>query len=83
MMMMMMMVVLLRLIEEFMLLANMAVAHRLQGAFPRLALLRRHPSPKLNKAEDLVRFLLGGNRIPQSLCSIAQHSTLSWNRSEH
>ena len=66
-----MMVVLLRLIEEFMLLANMAVAHRLQGAFPRLALLRRHPSPKLNKAEDLVKLLLDRNGTLQSLYSIA------------
>ena len=46
-----------------MLLANMAVAHRLQGAFPRLALLRRHPSPKLNKAEDLVNFLFSKTDI--------------------
>ena len=42
------------LIEEFMLLANMAVAHRIYGAFPKLALLRRHPSPKEKPADQLV-----------------------------
>jgi DIS3-like exonuclease 2 len=36
-----------RLIEEFMLLANMAVAKRIHAAFPTLALLRRHPPPKV------------------------------------
>jgi hypothetical protein len=36
-----------RLIEEFMLLANMAVARRIHAAFPTLALLRRHPPPKV------------------------------------
>ncbi len=36
-----------KLIEEFMLLANMAVARRIHAAFPALALLRRHPPPKV------------------------------------
>ncbi|XP_076828474.1 DIS3-like exonuclease 2 isoform X2 [Brachyhypopomus gauderio] len=35
-----------KLVEEFMLLANMAVAHRIYKARPRLALLRRHPPPQ-------------------------------------
>lgn len=35
-----------KLIEEFMLLANMAVAKRIHAAFPTLAMLRRHPPPK-------------------------------------
>lgn len=35
-----------RLIEEFMLLANMAVAHKIFNSFPTLAVLRRHPPPK-------------------------------------
>ncbi|KAJ1908881.1 hypothetical protein IWQ60_011477, partial [Tieghemiomyces parasiticus] len=34
-----------RLIEEFMLLANMSVAHRIAEAFPDQALLRCHPAP--------------------------------------
>ncbi|KAJ3301829.1 hypothetical protein HDV03_000296 [Kappamyces sp. JEL0829] len=40
-----------RLIEEFMLLANMAVAKRISSEYPDAALLRRHPPP-LNKALD-------------------------------
>lgn len=69
-----------------MLLANMAVAHRLQKAFPRLALLRRHPSPKLNKAEDLVKFLIS---ITEFLISqlfiypIEKHALLSWSGHKH
>jgi exoribonuclease R len=34
-----------RLIEEFMLLANMSVAKKLYDTFPELAVLRRHPPP--------------------------------------
>ncbi|KAJ2711224.1 Translational repressor, partial [Coemansia spiralis] len=34
-----------RLIEEFMLLANMSVAARVEASFPGSALLRRHPPP--------------------------------------
>uniref|UniRef100_A0A8C4QCK3 DIS3-like exonuclease 2 n=1 Tax=Eptatretus burgeri TaxID=7764 RepID=A0A8C4QCK3_EPTBU len=35
-----------KLVEEFMLLANMAVAHRIYKAFPHYTLLRRHPPPQ-------------------------------------
>lgn len=35
-----------KLIEEFMLLANIAVATKIQQSFPKLALLRCHPVPK-------------------------------------
>uniref|UniRef100_A0A915HL83 Ribonuclease II/R domain-containing protein n=1 Tax=Romanomermis culicivorax TaxID=13658 RepID=A0A915HL83_ROMCU len=35
-----------KLIEEFMLLANMAVAHRIYKFYPEVALLRRHSPPK-------------------------------------
>ncbi|KAI8929283.1 hypothetical protein BC831DRAFT_444578 [Entophlyctis helioformis] len=34
-----------RLIEEFMLLANIAVAEKISDSFPEIALLRRHPKP--------------------------------------
>ena len=44
-----------RLIEEFMLLANMAVAHKIWRTFRDRALLRRHPSPKEKSAQFLVR----------------------------
>eukprot|EP00112_Aurelia_sp_Birch-Aquarium-sp1_P012891 Seg2717.3 transcript_id=Seg2717.3/GoldUCD/mRNA.D3Y31 product="DIS3-like exonuclease 2" protein_id=Seg2717.3/GoldUCD/D3Y31 len=43
-----------RLVEEFMLLANMAVAHRLMRSLPDKALLRRHPSPNPKMIEDLI-----------------------------
>jgi exosome complex exonuclease DIS3/RRP44 len=33
------------LVEEFMLLANISVAKRINQAFPRAAVLRRHPAP--------------------------------------
>ena len=43
-----------KLIEEFMLLANMAVAHKLFNTFPELAVLRRHPPPKPAMMEGVV-----------------------------
>jgi len=46
-----------RLIEEFMLLANMAVAHKIYKAFPELGVLRRHPAPKAAMMEDVVEQL--------------------------
>lgn len=45
-----------RLVEEFMLLANMAVAHKIYRAFPERALLRRHPPPQTKMLNDLVEF---------------------------
>eukprot|EP00061_Rhincodon_typus_P018724 g48019.t1 len=44
------------LIEEFMLLANMAVAHIIYGLFHEQALLRRHPPPQTNMLDDLAAF---------------------------
>jgi len=46
-----------RLIEEFMLLANMTVAKRLSTDFPELAFLRSHPSPHQYAMEDLQKSL--------------------------
>ena len=43
-----------RLIEEFMLLANMTVARVTSAAFPDSAMLRRHPKPKERAAALLV-----------------------------
>ncbi|XP_077011545.1 DIS3-like exonuclease 2 isoform X2 [Tamandua tetradactyla] len=45
-----------KLVEEFMLLANMAVAHKLHHTFPERALLRRHPPPQSKMLQDLVEF---------------------------
>ncbi|BDA45360.1 DIS3-like exonuclease 2 [Coccomyxa sp. Obi] len=42
-----------QLVEEFMLLANMAVAGVIAKAFPDRALLRRHPPPHQRKMEEL------------------------------
>ncbi|XP_066477175.1 DIS3-like exonuclease 2 [Tiliqua scincoides] len=45
-----------KLVEEFMLLANMAVAHRIYRAFPAQAVLRRHPAPQTKMLNDLTEF---------------------------
>ncbi|XP_072493528.1 DIS3-like exonuclease 2 isoform X2 [Notamacropus eugenii] len=42
-----------KLVEEFMLLANMAVAHQIYRSFPERALLRRHPPPQSKLLGDL------------------------------
>ena len=39
-----------------MLLANMAVAHKISETYPELSLLRRHPPPKGKAIEHLVGF---------------------------
>ena len=43
-----------KLIEEFMLLANMAIAHHIYEAYPETALLRRHPKPHEKQLEDVI-----------------------------
>ncbi|XP_074860184.1 DIS3-like exonuclease 2 [Carettochelys insculpta] len=45
-----------KLVEEFMLLANMAVAHQVYRSFPQQALLRRHPPPQKKMLNDLMEF---------------------------
>nr|XP_010946494.1 DIS3-like exonuclease 2 [Camelus bactrianus] len=45
-----------KLVEEFMLLANMAVAHKIHRVFPERALLRRHPPPQTKMLNDLMEF---------------------------
>lgn len=46
-----------RLIEEFMLLANISVAKKIYDSFPLLAVLRCHPEPKAAVMERSVGFL--------------------------
>ena len=41
------------LVEEFMLLANIAVAHKIYSSFPQTALLRRHAAPPKTNFEEL------------------------------
>ncbi|XP_074506588.1 DIS3-like exonuclease 2 isoform X2 [Sebastes fasciatus] len=42
-----------KLVEEFMLLANIATAHHIHKRFPQLAMLRRHPPPKAKMVDEL------------------------------
>ncbi|KAG7227320.1 hypothetical protein INR49_000324 [Caranx melampygus] len=42
-----------KLVEEFMLLANIATANHIYRKFPDLALLRRHPPPKTKMVDEL------------------------------
>ncbi|KAG8198903.1 hypothetical protein JTE90_015115 [Oedothorax gibbosus] len=44
-----------KLIEEFMLLANMTVAEHIYKAFPELSMLRRHPPPQPKLLDDTVK----------------------------
>eukprot|EP01135_Chromosphaera_perkinsii_P003219 Nk52_evm26s238 gene=Nk52_evmTU26s238 len=44
-----------RMVEEFMLLANISVAKRIYEHFPQSACLRRHPSPPVSNFEPLVQ----------------------------
>ena len=41
------------MIEEFMLLANVAVAERIHSEFPEISLLRRHPQPSVANFDEL------------------------------
>lgn len=45
-----------KLVEEFMLLANMAVGHQIYRSYPELALLRRHPPPQTKMVDDMQEF---------------------------
>lgn len=45
-----------QLIEEFMLLANMAVAHKLMKADPEHAFLRAHPEPKEDMLKSMAKY---------------------------
>uniref|UniRef100_UPI0037E84806 DIS3-like exonuclease 2 isoform X2 n=1 Tax=Semicossyphus pulcher TaxID=241346 RepID=UPI0037E84806 len=42
-----------KLVEEFMLLANIATANHIYRKFPELAMLRRHPPPKAKLVDEL------------------------------
>ena len=43
------------LVEEFMLLANVSVASKIVSAYPRFAVLRRHPEPNLKNFSTLIQ----------------------------
>ena len=46
-----------KMIEEFMLLANMAVARKIYTTFPRISVLRRHPDPKMDMLDKIMEQL--------------------------
>ena len=75
-----------KLIEEYMLFANMAVAHRIYKAFPDRAMLRCHPKPDARQLEE-VRILcesLGINFSHQSSKAIQETlNTFPPNSPEH
>ncbi|XP_028338492.1 DIS3-like exonuclease 2 isoform X2 [Physeter macrocephalus] len=65
-----------KLVEEFMLLANMAVARKIYCTFPERALLRRHPPPQTKMLNDLVEFC-DQMRLPMDFSSAgALHKSL-------
>ena len=43
------------LVEEFMLLANVSVATKIVQAYPRFAVLRRHPEPNVKNFNNLIQ----------------------------
>ncbi|KAJ2620877.1 hypothetical protein GGI25_003957 [Coemansia spiralis] len=64
-----------RLIEEFMLLANMSVAARIEATFPDASLLRRHSPPLQNRLDEVCKQLeLSGVRILNGSASDIQES---------
>lgn len=68
-----------RLVEEFMLLANMAVAHQIYRSFPEQALLRRHPPPQTKLLKDLMEFCNQvGLDIDFSTAGTLHVSALGW-----
>lgn len=42
------------LVEEFMLMANMSVAQKIEQEYPQVAVLRRHPPPKQKLLREVV-----------------------------
>ena len=57
------------LVEEFMLLANISVAQKIQEAFPQTAVLRRHMPPPKTNFEKLQDILLKRRGIPLDVSS--------------
>ena len=62
------------MVEEFMLLANIAVANKLLQAYPEQALLRRHPRPSRANFDDLIQSakVKGFEIIPDDGKSLSQ-----------
>nr|CAG4647808.1 EOG090X047D [Moina brachiata] len=68
-----------RLIEEFMLLANMRVAEKIYRSFPHIAVLRSHPPPLTTKMEQLSTTLQAiGIHLDVSTSSTLQESLVRY-----
>ena len=71
-----------KLVEEFMLLANMSVAALIADAFPERALLRRHPPPnqrKLDEVSHLSSSLVRAHAPPPSASLVqCRPSQIAW-----
>ena len=71
-----------RLIEEFMLLANMRVAEKIYRAFPAIAVLRCHPPPlpvKLEQLADMLQTI--GIHLDVSSSAALQESLIRYGQS--
>jgi exosome complex exonuclease DIS3/RRP44 len=60
-----------QMVEEFMLLANCAVADKILSAFPACALLRRHPAPTPRMMEPLLKAAEAVRVCPSCACVLA------------
>ena len=65
------------LVEELMLLANMAVARKIYDAHPEVAFLRNHPPPDEKLLKDFTKFCEYNNFEVDSSSSAALQRTLS------
>ena len=55
------------MVEEFMLLANISTAEKIQEEFPNCAVLRRHPSPPPSNFDPLIKAAL--SKVMETLCA--------------
>ncbi|KAJ3101714.1 DIS3-like exonuclease 2 [Phlyctochytrium planicorne] len=65
-----------RMIEEFMLLANMAVAQKLATSLPTTALLRQHSPPKPKPMREFIELAATLGHVIDGSCSEALHQSL-------
>lgn len=67
------------LVEEFMLLANIYVAKKINNTFPDSSLLRRHPKPPANNFETLIKALEPRNIVinPKTSKTLSQSLDLA------
>lgn len=69
-----------RLVEEFMLLANIFAANKIREAFPLTSLLRHHPAPKEKALSTVVEYLEKvGIHIDTSSAGQIYKSMMSYN----